>query len=248
MVRYLLLVLFMSNITLNSQNLEQFRSTNWRIFHQLNFADYIDINSNEWKRLSPQEKKSLMQIPENELKSLTTVALIEIHLNSAYTRSFFLFSEVGEYYNQLIHGFNGFNELINRPDVIDEIIKYYISMNPLEKNVNTAGVEMINQIQFIEYLIGSPYLVNKFNNSQLNLIIPELIKKYNLKSGNQQIVIESIESNIYALAQFLDNNKSFKYNVLNSIDGFVFLKNSGRMSNNTIASALINLSNNLIGK
>lgn len=33
-----------------TQHLDKFKNINWRIYHQLNFSDYIDINSKEWKQ------------------------------------------------------------------------------------------------------------------------------------------------------------------------------------------------------
>lgn len=239
---------FVFSCALFAQNLDKYKNIDWRIYHQLNFSDYVDINSEEWKNMPKKEKKALMQIPESELKAMSTKELVEAYLNCAYTRSFFLFSKVDKYYDKLRRGFNGVNELINRPDVTDEIIKYYLNMDPQDNTINSAGIQMPFQIQFIEYLIGNPDLVKKFNSEQLCLIASELVNKYQIKSNIQPIVIENFESNIYAISRVLGRDETGKKNEMYSIDGINFLHKTGRIPNDNIASQIINLANDFIGR
>lgn len=243
----LIFCLFISTYSLTAQDMNKYKNINWRIYHQLNFSDYVDVNSEEWKSISPKEKKALMQIPENELKTMTTKELIEAYINCAYTRSFFLFSEIDKYYQKLYRGFNGVHELLNRSNAVEEIIKYYISMNPRDNTVSYGGIQMPFQIQFIEYLIGNPDLVQKFNSKQLRLIVSELVRKYQIKTQIQPVVIETLESNIYALSRLLSRNETGKQNVVLSIEGINPLQKSGRIPNDKIASQIINLSNDFIG-
>lgn len=244
---FLIFCFFVFSCALFGQNLDKYKNINWRIYHQLNFSDYVDINSEEWKNISPKEKKELMQIPKNELKTMSTKELIDAYINCAYTRSFSLFSEVDKYYEKLYRGFNGVNELLNRPDAADEIIKYYITMNPQDNTISTAGIQMPFQIQFIEYLIGNPDLVKKFNSEQLRLIASELVKKYEIKTKTQPVIIETIESNIYAISRLLGRSETGKQNILASVDGINSLLKTGRIPNDKIAAQIINLTNDFIG-
>lgn len=236
-----------SSLTLFGQNLEKYKNINWRTYHRLDFSKYVDINSEEWKNMPKTEKKALMQIPDNELKAMSTKELIEAYINCAYTRSFFLFSEVDEYYEQLYKGFNGVSELINRPDAADEIIKYYIKMDPLDNTISTAGIQIPFQIQFIEYLIGNADFLKKISSEQLRLITSELVKKYQIKTQTQPIVIETLESNIYAISKLLGRNETGKQNELSIVEGINTLQKTGRIPNDKIASQIINLSNDFIG-
>jgi uncharacterized protein YihD (DUF1040 family) len=239
--------MFIFTYLLIGQDMNKYKNINWRIYHQLNFSNYIDINSEEWKNISPKEKKELMQIPENELKTMSTKELIEAYINCAYTRSFFLFSEVDKYYEKLYKGFNGVNELLNRTDATDEIIKYYLTMDPQDNTISIAGIQMPFQIQFVEYLIGNPDMVRKFNTEQLRIITLELVKKYQIKSKIQPGVIENLESNIYAISSILWRDDTGKQNELSVIVGINSLRKTGRLINDTIASQIINLAKDFIG-
>jgi len=245
---FLVLCLLIFTYPLVGQDMNKYRNINWRIYHQLNFSDYIDINSAEWKSISPKEKKELMQIPENELKTMSTKELIEAYINCAYTRSFFLFSEIDEYYKHLYQGFNGVNELINRRDAVDEITKYYIAMNPQDNAVSTAGIQMPFQIQFIEYLIGSPEIVKKIDSEKLHLIVSELVKKYQIKTQIQSALTETLESNIYAISRLLDRSDTGKQNELTMVVGITTLHKTGRIPNDKISYQIINLANEFIEK
>jgi hypothetical protein len=227
--------------------MSKYKNISWRIYHQLNFSDYVDINSSEWKSISPKEKKELMQIPNNELKAMSTEDLIKAYINCAYTRSFFLFSEVDEYYEQLYQGFNGVGELLNRPDVTNEVIKYYIQMDPQDNTMSASGIQMPFQIQFIEYLIGNPVLVSKFDSEQLRLLTSELVKKYKIKIQKQSVIIETLESNIYSLSRLLSRNETGKQDIMLTIEGISYLQKNGRIPNDEITSQIINLSNDFIG-
>ncbi|MFA4920629.1 MAG: hypothetical protein WC611_00670 [Candidatus Neomarinimicrobiota bacterium] len=232
----------------SGQDIDKYKNVNWRIYHQLNFTDYIDVNSDEWKNISQMCKKELLQIPKSELKQMSTRELIEAYINCAFTRSFFLYSEVDEYYKQLGRGFNGVNELINRTDVTNEVINYYVSLDPKSNSVSTSGIEAPCQIQFLEYLIGNPGLVERFDLEQLRLVISELIKKYEIKKGAiQHIYIDSIGSNIYAISKLLCRSETGKQKELFILEGINTLYQTGRLPNDKIDSQIINLANDFIG-
>ncbi|MCX6151790.1 MAG: hypothetical protein NTX22_14800 [Ignavibacteriales bacterium] len=245
---FLVLCLFILSYSLFGQNMDKYKNINWRIYHQLNFSDFVDINSEEWKNMSKKEKKELMQIPENELKTMSTKDLIETYINCAYTRSFFLYSDVDKYYEKLKRSFNGVNELLNRQDAVDEILRYYLKMDPKDNTISTGGIQIPFQIQFLEYLIGNPDFVKKISSSQLPLIATELIKKYQMKIKTSPLIIETIESNIYAISRLLCRNETGKHNKLTSLESIHSLQKTGRLPNDRIASQIINLANDFIGK
>lgn len=229
------------------QNIQNYKNLNWRIFHWLSFSDYIDIQSEDWKNMPFKEKNALLQIPTTEFKIMSTNELLEAYIDCAYTRSFFLFSEVNTYYEKLYRSFNGVPELISRTDVVAEIIKHYTDMDPQLNKISSAGIQMPFQIQFMEYLIGNPNLLEKFNSGQLQIITKELVQKYQIKTqlvGSE----DNFESNIYAIAQVLACKETGKHDELAKIDDIAFLQKTGRLPNSRIASQIINLAKNFIGK
>lgn len=229
------------------QNIQNYKNLDWRIFHKLNFSDYVDIQSEEWKNMHPKDKKALLQIPTTELKTMSTKELLEAYIDCRYTRSFFLFPEVDTYYEKLYRSFNGVRELISRTDVVEEIIKYYADMDPQSNKISPAGIQMPFQIQFIEYLIGDPNLLEKFSYGQLRIIAVELVKKYQIKIQSVDFE-DSLESNIYAIAQVLRCKAIGKGDELAKIDDITFLQKTGRKTNDSISAQVINLANDFLGK
>lgn len=65
---------------------------------------------------------------------------------------------------------------------------------------------------------GNPDMVKKFNSKQLHLIISELIKKYQIKSKIHPIVIENLESKIFAMSQLLWENETGKQDLLSEME------------------------------
>jgi len=155
------------------QNIQNYKNLDWRIFHRLNFSDYVDIKSEEWKNMHPKDKKALLQIPEIELKKMSTNELLQSYIDCAYTRSFFLFNEIDLYYKKLYNSFNGVPELISRQDVVEEIIKQYSKMDAQENKVSPAGIQMPFQIQLqVRSLVGNTsfHLIRKLLMLQDRLI------------------------------------------------------------------------------
>lgn len=228
------------------QNYDKFKKINWRIYHQLNFSDYVDIHSTEWKSMSIKVKDSLLQIPENELKAMSTKELIEAYINCRFARNFFLWPNVTQYYDELFSAFNGTRELLDRVDAPDELIKYYKNMNPIENTISLSGVPVQFQIQFIEYLIGNPSIVEKINIKQLYLFISELVKKYEIKREIPSTYIENLQSNIYAISQLL-SHKDMNNLELYNVNGISLLRKSGRIPNKNISTQIIYLANKFLG-
>ena len=240
------LLLLVLNFSMFTQQSRAYNDINWRIYHQVDFDKYIDVTTEEWKSMSIEEKDKLLQIPETELKTISTEELIETFTSSFYARNFFLHSKIDDYYEKLFISFNAVSELISREDVVSEVIKYYANLNPLEKTYNRSGIQACYQVQFIEYLIGNPNLVIKYRTEDVKVIVSELLKKYksklNAEPGNRKLY----ESNIYAISKLLGRDDTGMKNELMQIDDIISLQKTGRSFNTLTEAQIIALANNFV--
>ena len=181
-----------------------------------------------------------MQIPEDELLTMPTEKLIQAYIDCAFARNFFLHSSIESYYNELYNSFNGVRELMKREDAFEEIIKFYSSMDSQDSAISAAGLPMRFQIQFVEYLIGNPRLLEGSNHEQLLNLATELIKKSERRTAIQYAE-DNLQSNTYALAQLLASPSSNRKNDLIQIDQIDFLLKTGRIPNEAITFQILNL-------
>jgi len=230
-----------------SQGNQRYKELNWRVFHWVNFSKYVDINSAEWKNMPLQDKKALMQIPDDELKAMSTRELIDAYVECAFTRNLFLYSEIDVYYDQLYRGFNGVGELMQRKDVVDEVVKYYSAMDPQSSVISPAGIPMRFQMQFMEYLIGNPRMVEKCTIEQQRALVRELLRQ-SARRGAIQYADDNLESNAYALAQLLDKSTASTANELTQLEGSLWLRKTGRLPNDHLSSKVIELAERFIGR
>lgn len=244
----LILVLLFYNSMLLCQLTTDYSNVSWEIYHRLDFNQYVDATTDEWKKMAPTKKIALLQIPTNELKNMSTKELLEAHTNSFFVRTFFLHSKIDDYYRQLFTLFNLTNELIEREDIVSEIIQYYSKMNPLEDKYNRSGIQMCYQVQFVEYLIGNPSLVEKYSMEDLTVLINELVQRYNLKSFANPDKWKIFESNIYAISILLYRNDTGMKNDLMQIENIDELHKTGRIHNPSTEEQIILLANNFIDK
>lgn len=86
----------------------------------------VKPGSKEWKKLdSKEEKLKLTQIPENDLKNLSTSALVETVLNYPLLVDMFAFDSYEEGFKAVRENFNGLAELVKREDAGTSLIQAY---------------------------------------------------------------------------------------------------------------------------
>lgn len=94
----------------------------------------ITTSSPEWLKLeSHAERVEACQIPENILKNMSTSALLETISNYPLLVDLLLFDRAEDAYQTVSTGFNGIEELKNRPNAF-EAITTYIEQNQTVKD------------------------------------------------------------------------------------------------------------------
>lgn len=85
----------------------------------------ITTSSPEWLKLeSHAERVNVCQIPENILSNMSTPALLETIYNYPLLVDLLLFDRAEDAYQIISTGFNGIEELNNRPNALESIMAY----------------------------------------------------------------------------------------------------------------------------
>ncbi len=224
----LLVLLVVCYFVSSGQVVEKYKKINWRIYHSQKWREYVDYKSDEWKNMSIEDKNSLLQIPVDELKTMSTDQLISVSIDCIFARTIGKYSSMDKYYEEVYNSFNGFRELTAREDASIKLINYYKGMNIRAEAPSPAGLTIGRQVQILEYLIGHPKLLGRFNSQQMSTLLADLLNKYDEKTttvdlkGDQNRI-----SNVYAVAKVLERKDRQTNRRLRSIEHIDVFMNSG---------------------
>ena len=96
----------------------------------------------KWRALrTPQEREAVCQIENEKIKSLSTAGLIKICTNYPFFMSYGLYSSPIKGFESSMVSFNGYTELMNRENVISEIMDFLMAENfdKLEQTKDSTG-------------------------------------------------------------------------------------------------------------
>lgn len=170
----------------------------------------------EWKKFkTQQEKVDACQIPEDVLKAISTNDLVQLCLDYPLLFGFNVFNQISDGVNAVYSSFNGFRELVKRPNAVDILTELY--KTELEKQTEILNNNVVSllvkgkyksRISAIEIFIGCPQMQNHLTRIEQKQTMVNLMegykKKYESLTENNR---KEFESNIYARA-----------NVINAID------------------------------
>lgn len=140
----------------------------------------IAPGTKEWKELSGYpEKIEVSQIPENQLKAMSTEGLLETVLNCPIIINIIAFAPYQNGYISIFNHFNGLQELSNR-EGLDQIIlnKYYELNNTIIPENKSLSVKFNGKIVGIEMIISQDYIIDNLNDEQKIFLLRETIKRY----------------------------------------------------------------------
>ncbi len=168
----------MKKILLTSLFLSLFKFS----FCQTKIWDYpIKPTSPEWKSLSTVEKIKRLQIPDDIKSRIPTKDLVEICMDYPYLLSFTASNNPVEGLSIIIGGFNGFEELSNRPDFFSNIFEFYKSLKILELNNVNDVIERIGLHYLVcatEIFLSDSKVLNTQNREVKISTLKLLFKRY----------------------------------------------------------------------
>ena len=134
----------------------------------------------EWKEIqSHTEMVEVSQIPENQLKTMSTEGLLETVLNCPILINIIAFTPYQNGYNSIFSHFNGLQELSNREGLSQIILdKYYELNNTIIPENGSHSVRFNGKIVGIEMIISQDYIIDNLNDEQKIFLLRETIKRY----------------------------------------------------------------------
>ena len=199
----------------------------------------------EWTNLkSNKEKVNVCQIPEAQLKLLSTDELLEICLNYPLLPDIFAFNNMQEGFEKFKHDFNGINELLVRKDISSALISKYKSISILDYNDNLSLIEKgkfsVN-ISLIEIFCSQQEVLIQIDIEEKQNLVTELLDKYNEKSKSEIYGHLSFRTlafclvNILQSENFIDNSSNDK--ISNEI--LKFEAKGGKITNNIFSNIIL---------
>lgn len=124
------------------------------------------------------------QVPENVLQSMNTAALVQTCLNYPLLSQLSAYNNLQTGIGAVIAGFNGFKELLQRPDAGAEIMKVYGKMKPNALNKDWSLLEQgkfVFKFEAIELLIAQQPIINSLSKEQKVALVAESLQKFKEK-------------------------------------------------------------------
>jgi len=207
----------------------------------------VKSNSEEWKRLSPEEKHSVCQIPDNVLVTLPTEDLIQAYLDYPYIAIMAAYDNWMSGFNRVYGDFNGLRELLNREDAGQKVLQYYKMMDPgaysNDWTLYKRGKFAIN-FTYIEILLAQESIIQQLNPQEINEYLTEGIKKYNLKEKHIQLHgMFGLQFTAFPIARLMRMKNSVAAQKLLNTPDMVYFLNSANVTNENILPVVIRLVN-----
>ncbi len=174
----LVIVCSCSDDVLNEENKQFMLGTSNATFS----FDSIKEPSNWCKYQSLEEMLAACQIPENILQSMTTEELITVCMSHPLKSNYIFYNNEIEGVKVIVENFNGFQELIKRPDGPEKVIAFYEDINfddgaSLKYGKDFSGVTYLG---FIELFLASnemPQLYKGENGAKLEDVSNRVFEK-----------------------------------------------------------------------
>lgn len=185
--------------------------------------------SPEWALLNTSEEMdSVLQIPNQILKSISTEGLVETSLHYPRFSDLYFSDDYQRAFNIIESHFNGFQELLKRSDAASVLTERYELMDPscIHNNypsINGDGSSTSFSFAFIEILIAQYEILSLLENENLQTLLKECLLKYEVKKDNNSSLFTLKHSLLIAARiMYFDNYDQFiqEYNNNESIKFF----------------------------
>ncbi|MDR1380604.1 MAG: hypothetical protein LBJ47_03890 [Tannerella sp.] len=127
-----IVILLMSGLYIHGQSIESDR-----------YDFPVKQGSREWAGFESIEKRiTALQIPETVIRNISTEGLLETCLAFPYLINVFFSDNYQMGFESLVKEFNGFSELLNRPDMTKVLLKKYESLS-----TELTGIRLLNDVE-----------------------------------------------------------------------------------------------------
>jgi len=170
----------------------------------------IQPGMEEWAKLeSHQAMVDVCQVPENILKDMCTIGLVDTYLDYPILFTIFAFNNVNEGLYQVSNEFNGFQELLYRNDCATIFLLRYESINPADIDTSMNLIEQgefMKQFKYMEVTLAFEPLNQKFSTEERKKIINLGFENLRLKEENNYGG-PSLITNTYLIGKMLEKEE-----------------------------------------
>lgn len=154
-------------------------------FGQSAGGSYKFSTMSQLKDLSYTDKVKQLQIPEANLKEMSTDMLVETCINYPLFHVITAFSNVQEGYNQVTADFNGFSELVKRPEAGRSLLNRYRAtkletLDTIKSSYNQG--KLIAEIGYCELMLSQAKFMVRFDKGEIEELMAGSYEKYTRKS------------------------------------------------------------------
>jgi hypothetical protein len=194
----------------------------------------------EWLQFtSVDEMYKAIQIPENILKKLDTESLVQVVINYPALPILLAFNSPQAGFDNLYSHFNGIQELFNRKDIGQFLLKKYESFSLSDFNplwILEKQGEFVHKYYYIEILLAQPQVIKSLTTDEQRVFLKEVVKKFDEKQSRDDIFGGNVlEVNAWILARTLnlENKLSSKFSNPAELEASLI---SGQLSNSDLYS------------
>ncbi|MFO8236233.1 MAG: hypothetical protein R6U04_12610 [Bacteroidales bacterium] len=205
----------------------------------------VKPGTSEWSKLkNNKEKVGVCQIPDNQLKLLSTKDLLETCLNYPLLGDIMAFSNIQDGFNKFKNDFNGINELLQRKDASEILIAKYKMKRPSDYDNNWTLVrkgKFSFEFSIIEIFISQKEIISQLDYLSKVILIKELLEKYYKKTDNIIFGSLSYTTSAFCIVRILESenlikdisNKKTKNNIVQ------FSKNGNNLDKETFTNIIL---------
>jgi hypothetical protein len=177
----------------------------------------VKPGSEKWKSFkSHSQKVEALQLPENKLKNMPTVRLLEACINYPMAPEISAYNTPQEGIERIIRNFNGLRELMKRDDAGIFLMQRYGNLNPmhLEKDWPLVKIgEFAFKIRYVELLLAQEQIFSRLNKIQRRRLLNLSLQKFDSKAERPDVYgLIGLSTPALLMAKVLqkENNQSLK--------------------------------------
>ena len=128
-------------------------------------------------------RKKCLQIPDACLGSLSTKGLLETCLEYPYFIDVFAYNDYQTGFNSLVRQFNGYRELLERPDLINALLEKYAAIG--DERESYTGKVLFSFRHFVfEFILAQDAVVDNLSEEQKKILVLLSFENIEMKKDN----------------------------------------------------------------
>lgn len=173
------------------------------------YSSQVKPGTDKWKQFQTHQEMVLgSQIPNEKLSSLSTSALINACLEYPLAFDVFAFDNLKNGFLTCFGKFNGYQELLSRPNAGKEVLNKFINVNPNNIDLLKSDIDKGNftlSLTVLEMLLSQREILNQLNGDERTLIL-----KYAIENKRSKIKHKDHFSTLglFSLAYLVGNTLS----------------------------------------